>query len=140
MLLDLSIQHSIKIEATPAQVWDALINPAKIKQYLYGTEVISDWQEGADIVFQGAWEGQSYRDHGKITRFVPEQAFAYSYWTTFSGLEDIPENYALISFEITPSENACLLTLNQKGFKNEEARDHSDAGWPSILEGIAKLV
>ncbi|MEL7529710.1 MAG: SRPBCC domain-containing protein [Bacteroidota bacterium] len=139
MLLDLSIHHRITIQATPAQLWDALINPAKIKQYLYGTEAVSDWQAGASIVFQGEYEGQAYRDHGIIQEFVPEQKFSYTYWTQFSALEDKPENYALVSFEITPSENACLLSLSQKGFVSEEARQHSDAGWPSILEMIAKV-
>lgn len=140
MLLDLSIQHSITIEATPAQVWDALINPAKIKQYLYGTEAISDWQEGASIVFQGEWEGKTYRDHGTIKRFVVDQLFEYNYWSNFSGIENIPENYALVTFEITPAENATLLTLTQKGFANEQAQEHSNASWQSVLEGIAKVV
>ncbi|MFK7922344.1 MAG: SRPBCC family protein [Bacteroidia bacterium] len=140
MLLDLSIQHSISIEATPAQVWDALINPAKIKQYLFGTETISDWKEGASIVFQGEWEGQSYRDHGIIKRFVAEQVFEYDYWSNFSGLENIPENYALVTFEITPAENATLLSVRHKGFPSEEAQAHSSTNWKSILEEIAKVV
>ena len=139
MLLDLSIQHSITISASPAQVWDALVNPAKIKQYLYGTEAVSDWEEGASIVFQGEYEGQAYRDHGVIKEFVPERKFTYTYWTQFSGLEDKPENHALVSFEITPAENACVLTLTQTGFVSEEAQQHSDEGWPSILEMIGKL-
>ncbi|MEL6841786.1 MAG: SRPBCC domain-containing protein, partial [Bacteroidota bacterium] len=97
---DLQIELQIEISATPAQVWDVLVNPTKIKQYLYGTEVVSDWQEGVEIVFQGEYEGQAYRDHGVIQQFEPGKHFSYTYWTGFSGLEDKPENYALVSFEI----------------------------------------
>lgn len=35
---NLVAEASIEIKAKPADVWDALINPEKIKVYLFGTE------------------------------------------------------------------------------------------------------
>ncbi|HHB51488.1 MAG TPA: SRPBCC domain-containing protein, partial [Saprospiraceae bacterium] len=35
---DLKVSKSITINATAEQVWDALVNPEKIKKYLFGTE------------------------------------------------------------------------------------------------------
>jgi uncharacterized protein YndB with AHSA1/START domain len=38
--------NSVTIDAPKAEVWDALTNPAKVKQYLHGTEMSTDWREG----------------------------------------------------------------------------------------------
>jgi hypothetical protein len=38
-----------RIKADPAcdVVWDALVNPGIIKHYMFGTEVVSDWEKAA---------------------------------------------------------------------------------------------
>ena len=41
---------TITIDAPVERVWDALVNPGIIKQYMFGTEVFSDWEEGSPIV------------------------------------------------------------------------------------------
>ena len=46
---------SIIIESAVVQVWDALTNPAVIRQYMFGTNVVSDWEEGSPIVWKGEW-------------------------------------------------------------------------------------
>ncbi len=43
---------SITINAPIDKVWDALINPSKIKQYMFGTNAVSDWKEGSSIVWK----------------------------------------------------------------------------------------
>jgi hypothetical protein len=48
---------SIAIEASSADVWDALVNPATAKVYFFGAEVHSDWKEGSPITFTGAFNG-----------------------------------------------------------------------------------
>lgn len=35
------------INAPPSTVWEALTKPSLIKQYLFGTEVTTDWQVGS---------------------------------------------------------------------------------------------
>jgi uncharacterized protein YndB with AHSA1/START domain len=60
------------IEASIDKVWDALINPEKIKTYMLGTTVISDWKEGSQIVWKGEWKGQPYADKGEILQFQPQ--------------------------------------------------------------------
>jgi uncharacterized protein YndB with AHSA1/START domain len=39
---------SITLNAPIAKVWNALVNPEIIKQYLFGTNVVSDWKEGGN--------------------------------------------------------------------------------------------
>jgi uncharacterized protein YndB with AHSA1/START domain len=40
---------SIIIDAPTDKVWDALVNPAAIKQYMFGTYVATDWHVGSPI-------------------------------------------------------------------------------------------
>ena len=54
-------QAHVEINAPIAKVWAALVDPAMIKQYMFGTTVVSDWHEDAPIVWKGEWEGKPYR-------------------------------------------------------------------------------
>ena len=63
----------ITISAPIAKVWDALVNPEMIKQYMFGTNAVSDWKEGSPIVWEGEWEGKPYEDKGVILQLKPER-------------------------------------------------------------------
>ncbi|MBC7885478.1 MAG: SRPBCC domain-containing protein [Saprospiraceae bacterium] len=41
------------IKASVAKVWDALTNPEVVKQYFFGTDLVTDWKVGSPIIFQG---------------------------------------------------------------------------------------
>jgi hypothetical protein len=42
-------------------------------QYMFGTNVISDWQEGSPILWKGEWQGKKYEDLGVILKLEPER-------------------------------------------------------------------
>ncbi len=46
-----SAKESVVINAPASKVWQALVTPDIIKQYLFGVETISDWQEGSSIIY-----------------------------------------------------------------------------------------
>jgi len=137
----LKVSKSIEINASPKQIWDALINPIKIREYLFGTEAISDWQVGSTIVFQGKYEGQAYKDKGNVIQVIPNELIQYDYWSGFSGLEDLPENYSKVSYRISAiNSNTSLFTWQQQGFASQENQQHSEKGLDSLLERIKKVV
>ncbi len=138
---DLIVSKSIDINAAPAKVWKALTTPAIIKEYLFGTETITDWKVGNEIIFQGEYQGQKYGDKGMILESVPNQLLSYSYWSGFSGLEDKPENYSRVTYGLIKKDNnQTTFTWTQKGFANEEARKHSETGMQPFLEQIKGIV
>ena len=96
----LKVIKSIEIEATPEAVWDALINPKKIEQYLFGTQTTSDWKVGSTIRFEGEMGGQEYKDKGNVLELIENEYIRYNYWSGFSGLPDVPENYCIVIFKI----------------------------------------
>ena len=40
------------------EVWEALTSPQMIQQYLFGTQVTTDWQVGSPITYRGVWQGK----------------------------------------------------------------------------------
>lgn len=131
---------SIHLTVPAARVWAALTTPALIKEYLFGTETITDWKQGSPIVFRGEWEGKPYQDKGIIMETVPNKVFRYSYWSSFSGTEDKPENYAVVTYHLFPDQKGTLLSITQDGIASAEAQQHSESNWASILNTLKKLV
>lgn len=136
----LVVKRSIFIAADTAAVWDALVNPGKIKKYLFGTETISEWKVGSRITYKGVWQGKEYKDGGTILQFVPEKIFQSTYWSSMSGTQDKPENYATVTYELAKQDKGTLLTLTQDNCKTEEQKKHSEENWGIVLEGLKKIV
>jgi uncharacterized protein YndB with AHSA1/START domain len=94
---DLEVSASVDIKADLAKVWNVMTNPKIIKEYLFGTETITNWKVGNEIVFQGEYEGHKYKDKGIVRENILHKRISYNYWSAFTGLEDTPENYSLVS-------------------------------------------
>ena len=137
---DLSVTGIVNINASPARVWDVMTNPEIIKEYLFGTETVTDWKVGSEIVFQGEFNGTSYRDKGVILENKPEELFSYTYWSGFSGTEDIPDNYSTITYKVIPKgENLTQLQWIQKGYATEVGYLHSKDGMQAFMEQIKAI-
>jgi uncharacterized protein YndB with AHSA1/START domain len=130
----------ISINATPAKVWDALINPEIIKKYFFGVETISDWKEGSSIIYRGQWEGKTFEDKGKIIKIEPEQLLATTYWSGFSGLPDAPENYQNVTYKLSSGSEVTNLEITQDGIPTSEAADHSQENWNKVLSELKKIL
>ena len=136
---NLEISISVNIEAPASKVWRALTEPELIKEYLFSTKAISDWKEGSPIIFSGEWDGQAYEDKGFILTLEKDKIFQYSYWSSFSGMEDIPENYSIVSNILSESNDETILMIVQQGFKDQEAMDHTSENWKSVLTKIKSI-
>jgi uncharacterized protein YndB with AHSA1/START domain len=137
---NLKVSKSIEISSTAEKVWDALVNPEKIKVYLFGTETITDWMIGSPIIFQGEYNGQQYKDKGNVIENKKNELLKYDYWSGFSGLEDKPENYSLVTYKIENlDDNTVNFTWLQQGFSSEEGKCHTEKGLQSMLVKIKEL-
>lgn len=132
--------RSIQINSSSENIWDVLTNPKKIKTYLFGTEVKTDWKEGSPITFSGEHEGHKYEDKGNVIENNPNELLKYNYWSCFSGLEDKPENYSIVSYIIKKmKDNDYEFTWHQQGFSSKEGKYHTENGLQTMLEQIKKL-
>jgi len=130
----------ITIIAPINKVWEALIDPELIKQYLFGTEVVTDWKVGNPIVWKGVWQGKVYEDKGEILRVIPEKLLETTYWSGMAGLSDKPENYKKVTYELMEENGNTKLILTQNNNPTEEDKNHSEQNWETVLEGLKKLL
>jgi uncharacterized protein YndB with AHSA1/START domain len=131
---------TVTINASPSRVWDALTNPDLIKQYLFGTEVTTDWKVGSPITYKGVWEGKAYKDKGKILQVEPNKLLVSTFWSALAGLPDVPENYQTVRYELSAAGTETRLTLTQDNNPTQKDADHSAQNWQMVLEALRKLV
>ena len=141
MANDFVAKASTTIEASAAEVWDALVDPAKIREYMFGTNVSSEWKEGGPISWKGEWEGKPYEDKGVILQMKPQCVLQYTHFSPMAGLPDKPENYHTVTIELAGDGAATTkVTLSQDNNPTEKAREHSEKNWSMMLDGLKKFI
>ena len=133
-------EASTRIHAPVDRVWEALIDPKQIKQYMFGTTAASDWKVGSPITFKGEWEGRPYEDKGKILELVPGKRLRYSHFSPSSGQPDRPENYHTVTIDLRGDGPQTHVTLSQDNNATEEAKQHSEKNWSMMLASLKKLL
>ncbi|GEN89653.1 SRPBCC family protein [Oceanobacillus sojae] len=135
---NLSIEKQREISAATETVWNVLTNPDFIKQWL-GVTVNTDWNVGCSITFSFTWDGTEYEDKGHILEYEPQSVFSYDYWSGFSGTPDSPENYSIITFNLSNNSKHTTLRLKHSNFATPTMYEHSDKNWEETIEVIKKL-
>jgi uncharacterized protein YndB with AHSA1/START domain len=124
------------IKAPVDSVWEALVNPAMIRQYFFGTEVVSEWREGSVIRWKGEWQGKPYEDKGVILQLKPGRRLQYTHFSPGSGLPDSAENYHTVNLELSPTPPLTQVSLSQDNNASEQSREHSEKNWQVVLSGL----
>jgi len=130
----------ISVNAPDHRVWEALVDPAAIKLYMFGTQVTADWREGGAIAWKGEWQGNTYEDHGRILQFQPGRLIEYSHYSPLSGAPDVPENYHTVKIELSSDGVNTHLSLRQDNNASEAERLHSEQNWQMMLEKLKEYL
>lgn len=128
------------IGAAPEQVWAALTEPEQIKKYMFGSEVVTDWQPGGSIVWRGEYEGKRYEDKGQVLEVEPGRRLTVTHFSPLSGQEDVPENYHTVRYELEARDGGTHVVLEQDNNGSEEEAEHSQQNWQLMLDGLKKTV
>jgi uncharacterized protein YndB with AHSA1/START domain len=137
---NLIARATISIHANRSKVWEALVDPKAIKQYMFGTDVVTDWNEGSRIIWKGVWQGKAYEDKGKILEFKPQRRLQYSHFSPLSGQPDDPENYHTVTIDLSGEGQRTTVTLTQDNNPTEQARQHSEENWEMMLISMKKYL
>jgi uncharacterized protein YndB with AHSA1/START domain len=130
----------IEVDASLARVWNALTDPEHIKQYMFGSQVVTDWKQGSPIVWKGEYEGKQYEDKGEIVEIEPERRLKVTHFSPLSGEEDRPENYHTVLYKLEERDGTTRVSLTQDNNSSEEAAEHSQANWEKMLAGLKQVV
>ena len=131
---------SVEVEATAEQVWNALTSPELVSQYMFGAEVVSDWQVGGPLVYRGEWEGAPFEDKGTILAIEPARLLRATYFSPSSGLPDVPENYSTVTYELAEAGGRIRLAVSQDGNASAEAAAAAEGNWAMVLAGLKAVV
>lgn len=131
---------SVTIRASAPEVWKALTDPALISQWLHDTRVETDWKVNSPIVYRGEWRGQPYEDKGTIIEVVEPKILRSTFLSSFSGLEDKPENYAVVSYELEEKDGTTTLKLTQSNCKSQQEADDTAKNWSTVLAKLKDLL
>jgi uncharacterized protein YndB with AHSA1/START domain len=134
------VSESIRIRAPIAIVWDALIDPQKIEQWLNSTHVETTWKPGSPITFSGSLEGMTYRDKGIVLQFEPESILQYNHWSKWSRIPDTPDNYSVITLTVERSGADTLLAVRHENLATDEMYKHSKLHWQATLPLLKQLI
>ena len=137
---NLIARASVSIDAERSKVWEALVDPQAIKEYMFGSEVVTDWREGSQIIWRGEWQGKAYEDKGRVLQFKPERKLQYSHFSPLSGQPDAAENYHIVTIDLSGEEGQTTVTLTQDNNQTEEALQHSEENWQMMLASLKKFL
>ena len=143
----LIVKNSIAINAPASKVWDALVNPAQTKKYMFGCETVSDWKPGSELLWKGNYEGKDMVFvKGEIVEIEPEKFLSYTTIDPNSDIADVPENYLTVTYELKEENGQTILTATQGDYSTvgdgeKRYKETVDGGgWGPILVEIKKLV
>ncbi len=138
----------IAIKASTEKVWDVLVNPEHTKKYMFGCETISDWKPGSTLVWQMIHEGKPFvAVKGNVVAIEEGKHLDYTVFDPHNPkIENVPENYLHVIYELEHSNAETLLTVTQgdyntvaDGEKRYLEADNNGEGWNPILEQIKKI-
>jgi uncharacterized protein YndB with AHSA1/START domain len=144
----LIVKNSITIKAPASLVWDVLTNPEKTKLYMFGCETVSDWNVDSELLWKANYEGKEMVFvKGRIIELEPNVKLVYSTFDPNSELEDIPENYVNVTYELIENDGVCTLNVSQGDFatvadgerRYKETSNNGD-GWNPVLTAIKNLI
>lgn len=138
MAQDYVAHADVYIDAPAEKVWQALTDPELVKEYLFGTNLQTDWRVGSPIRFEGEYEGKRYEEKGKVVTFEEPSELSYTSLSSMSDKADEPSNYALITIRLTDEQGKTHAQLSQTNNDSMESCNHSETNWKQVLEGLKK--
>jgi uncharacterized protein YndB with AHSA1/START domain len=133
-------QVTATIHAPSSKVWDALTKPELIKQYFFGTNVVTDWKVGSPIYYRGEWQGRTYEDKGIILENEPKKRLVSTHWSPLAGVPDSPEYYHTVTYVLSEHDDHTDVTILQDNNTSEDEKVHSEENWKMVLAGLKKVV
>lgn len=141
----LIIENELTIDAPVAEVWNALIDPQVTPQYMFGCEVICNWDVGHPILWKGVEDGIVYVK-GELLEFEQERIFSFTVFDPNAEYDDVPENYLTATYTLSQQSHHTGLKVTQGDYETvadgqkRYADTLSQGGWGAVLEGIKKIV
>lgn len=134
---ELNLTVTRHLPASPARVYRAWTQAESLAAFMSNCEGMGGARAETDTRVGGGFrivmtvEGREIPHMGTWLELVPDQRLRFTWHSPFSveGSE--------VTITLAPDGTGTLLTLTQRRFANEGARDGHVKGWTAILNGLA---
>ena len=130
-----------RIRAAPARVYAAWTDPTQLTRWFSpaGNPVLlaeTDVRVGGRfrIRFESA-PGEVNDVSGVYREVVADRKLVFT-WAWHS----TPERESLVTIDVKPDDDGCVLTLTHEQFFDEKARDDHKGGWTALLDRLDGLL
>jgi len=140
------LQKALTTTASISKLWAYLTEADKTKQYMFGCEVLSSWEVGTPVIWQGQTEDgkEIIYVKGELIKIEPLKVLQFTMFDPNMGLEDLPHNYILLTYTLSEKKGQTILQVEQGDYSkvdNGQSRlEESEKGWDYVLPLLKELV
>jgi uncharacterized protein YndB with AHSA1/START domain len=134
---------AVTINSSSKKIWTALTDPKLMSKWMgdseMGIEVRTSWEVETPILIYG-FHHVKFVNKGVVLKYDEEKQLTYTHLSSVSRLPDKKENYSILDFTLTPSENYTLLTLTIENFPTDTIHKHLEFYWRTTIITIKQNV
>lgn len=130
---------TITINASLEKVWLTVTQPEFVKLWQYGSDLITNWEIGSDIKFRTEWQGTVFEQWGKVLALKPFELVSYSLFAPRPGLEDKPENYFIIHYQLSIVGEQTKLEIVQEDNRPNAVQEAQQGEENPVLQALKQV-
>jgi len=133
----------VTIDAPRAKVWEGLVNPGMIEQYMFVTSVASEWREGSPIVWKSLWQGKAIEVRGTILRLDPQRTLEYGYSRPLFGSRPAaspPKLHHRVTIKLSDEGRQTRISVTEDNNFSKRELVHAEGSWRMILRNLKGLL
>lgn len=136
------IEIQVLINADPGTIWEILTEPELMKQWMgepeMKLEINTTWKINSTIIIKG-FHHINFENTGIVLKYEENSLLSYSHLDSISRLDDKPENYSIIEFNLEQVQHQTLLKINLDNFPTETIFKHLQFYWTNTIGLIRKM-
>jgi uncharacterized protein YndB with AHSA1/START domain len=127
---------TVIIHAPRDIVWAAVTLPEYVRQWQFGSELTTDWIVGHPIRFSAQWQGATLEQWGTVTEFSAPSRLRYSLFAPRPGLEDRPENYFTMTYELVEVDGGTRVSFTHQDPREMDSGDEGSDDENPVLGAL----
>lgn len=130
--------YVVYIEASPQDVWKALIDPQTTAKYWQHVN-LSDWKAGSKWEHRENSKDGELKLTGNVVEVSPPERLVIT-WADPTQASD-PQKHSRVTFQIEPIGKVVRLTIMHDHFEDgSDMFESISKGWPKVLSSLKSLL